>query len=80
MGNSVLDYNVFGRRAGIAAALNAKEVKMGKLTLNHVKRYERELQEAGIRTDRISPMLLPNYTSPEVRARQLTAHYEGTLR
>jgi succinate dehydrogenase/fumarate reductase flavoprotein subunit len=80
MGNSVLDYNVFGRRAGIAAALNAKEVKLGKLTLNHIKRYERELQEAGIHTDRISPILLPNYTTPEVRARQLTAHYEGTLR
>ena len=80
MGNSVLDYNVFGRRAGIAAALNAKEVKLGKLTLKHIKRYEIELQEAGIHTDRISPMLLPNYTPPEVRARQLTAHYEGTLR
>jgi len=80
MGNSVLDYNVFGRRAGIAAALNAKEVKLGKLTLKHIKRYERELQEAGIHTDKISPMLLPNYTTPEVRARQLTAHYEGTLR
>ncbi|GAF72312.1 unnamed protein product, partial [marine sediment metagenome] len=80
MGNSVLDYNVFGRRVGISAALNSKEVKLGKLTLKHIKRYERELQEAGIHTNKISPMLLPNYTTPEVRARQLTAHYEGTLR
>ena len=80
MGNSVLDYNVFGRRAGINAALSAKKVKLGKLTLEHVKRYEKELQKAGIHTDRIAPMLLPDYTPAAVRARQLTAHYEGTLR
>jgi len=79
-GNSVLGYNVFGRRAGVNAALNAKKVKLGKLTLDHVKRYEKELWEAGIRTDRIAPILLPDYTPPKVRARQLTAHYEGTLR
>ena len=80
MGNSVLDYSVFGRRAGINAALNAKKVKLGKFTLNHVKEYEKGLQGAGVRTDRIAPILLPDYTPPEVRARQFTAHYEGTLR
>ncbi len=80
MGNSVLDYSVFGRRAGINAALNAKKVKLGKFTLSHVKEYEKELQEAGIHTDRIAPVLLPDYTPPEVRARQFTARYEGTLR
>jgi len=80
MGNSVLDYNVFGRRAGVNAALNAKKVKLGKLTLSHMKEYEKELQEAGIHTDRIAPVLLPDYTPPEVRARQFTARYEGTLR
>jgi hypothetical protein len=30
--------------------------------------------------DRIAPVLLPAYTSEEVRKRQLTAHYKGTLR
>ena len=30
MGNSVLDYNVFGRRAGQFAAEYAKKVKLGK--------------------------------------------------
>jgi len=80
MGNSVLDYNVFGRRAGMNAAVNAKKVKLSKLTLNHVRRYEEELQETGIHADRVAPILLPDYTPPEVKARQLTAHYEGTLR
>lgn len=80
MGNSVLDYNVFGRRAGIKAAVGARKVKLGKLTLDHVRRYEKALKEAGIRTSRISPILLPDYTRPETKCRQLTAHYEGTLR
>ncbi|MFQ6084572.1 MAG: FAD-binding protein [Candidatus Aminicenantia bacterium] len=80
MGNSVLDYNVFGRRAGHYAAEYAKSVKLGKLTLNHVKKYEEELEAAGIKTDRIAPVLLPSYTPEDVRKRQLTAHYEGTLR
>jgi len=80
MGNSVLDYNVFGRRAGIKAAVGARKVKLGKLTLDHVRRYEKALKEAGIRTSRISPILLPDYTRPETKSRQLTAHYEGTLR
>jgi len=80
MGNSVLDYNVFGRRAGIKAAGGARKVKLGKLTLDHVRRYEKALKEAGIRTSRISPILLPDYTRPETKSRQLTAHYEGTLR
>ena len=39
-----------------------------------------ELKEAGIKADRIAPVLLPLYTPEEVRKRQLTAHYEGTLR
>lgn len=80
MGNSVLDYNVFGRRAGIKAAVGARKVKLGRLTLDHVRRYEKALKEAGIRTSRISPILLPDYTRPETKSRQLTAHYEGTLR
>jgi len=80
MGNSVLDYNVFGRRAGKYAAEYVKHVNLGKLTLEHVTAYENELKKAGIKTDRIAPVLLPSYTPEEVRKRQLTAHYEGTLR
>ncbi len=80
MGNSVLDYNVFGRRAGIYAAEYAKKVKLGRLTLEHVNAYEEELKKAHIKTDLIAPVLLPSYTPESVRKRQLTAHYEGSLR
>jgi len=80
MGNSVLDYNVFGRRAGKHAAEYTKSVNLGRLTLEHVTDYENELKRAKIKTDRVAPVLLPFYTPEDVRRRQLTAHYEGTLR
>jgi succinate dehydrogenase/fumarate reductase flavoprotein subunit len=80
MGNSVLDYNVFGRRAGKHAAQYIKAAKLGRLTLEHIEDYEQALKRAKIRTDRIAPILLPSYTPEDVRKRQLTAHYEGTLR
>jgi succinate dehydrogenase/fumarate reductase flavoprotein subunit len=62
MGNSLLEITVFGRRAGKAAALRAKEVKLGKLTLSHVDRWQQELDEAGIENPIKSPILLPDYT------------------
>jgi succinate dehydrogenase/fumarate reductase flavoprotein subunit len=81
MGNSLLDVCVFGRIAGVSASLYAKEkAKEGKLTLDHVRRYHKQLEEAGIITDRVAPMLLPDYSNPKVRERQLTAHYIGTIR
>jgi len=81
MGNSLLDVCVFGRIAGESAAIYVKEkFKDGTLTLEHVRRYHRELDEAGIITDRVAPMLLPDYSNPNVRERQLTAHYVGTIR
>lgn len=80
MGNSILDYNVFGRRAGISAAAYAKKHKSGKLSLEHVRKYEEQIKKAGIETDEISPVLLPLYTQEAVKKRQLTSHYEGTLR
>lgn len=80
MGNSVLDYNVFGRRAGRYAAEYVKGVKLGSLSLEHIHGYDKELAGAGIETDKIAPVLLPSYTPDEVKRRQLTAHYEGTIR
>jgi succinate dehydrogenase/fumarate reductase flavoprotein subunit len=80
MGNSVLDYNVFGRRAGEYAAEYAKAAKLGALTLSHVDDYEKELKQARIKADKVAPVLLPLYTPEAVRERQLTAKYEGTLR
>ncbi len=80
MGNSVLDYNVFGRRAGKYAADYVKSASLSKLTLDHVADYESEIKKARIKTKRLAPVLLPFYTPEDVRKRQLTAHYEGTLR
>ncbi len=81
MGNSLLDVIVFGQIAGENAATYARDkTQDGKLTLEHVQAYHQELEKTGIVTDRVAPMLLPDYTDPEVRKRQLTAHYVGSLR
>lgn len=71
MGNSLLDYNVFGRRAGIKAAKHAKKTSVGELTLDHITRYEKQLDDGGIETDRKSPMLLPEYRGAKVLERHL---------
>lgn len=62
MGNSLLDVIVFGRNAGVSAAAKAKETTVGMLTLDHIARFEKELADAGIVTDKVSPILLPRYT------------------
>ncbi len=80
-GNSLLDVLVFGRIAGRNAALYAKEGgKDGRLTLDHVRRFHEELEKEGIDRKKISPMLLPDYSNPLVRQRQLTTEYQGTIR
>ena len=61
MGNSLLEVTVFGRRAGQAAGQRAKEVTLGKLTLNHVEAWEKQLAEAGIDSDVEAPLILPRY-------------------
>ncbi len=71
MGNSVLDYNVFGRRAGKNATEYAKTVELGKLSLQHVTAHARELEDEGIETDLISPLILPSYTPEDVKIQQL---------
>ncbi|MBQ8339079.1 MAG: FAD-binding protein, partial [Clostridia bacterium] len=63
MGNSLLDIIVFGRNAGVNAAAAAKNVELGKtLTLSHVDDFMKEQAAAGIKTDVVSPKLLPRYT------------------
>ena len=62
MGNSLLDVIVFGRNAGKYAAAKAKTVEVGNLTLDHVAKFEKELADAGIQPDEVSPKLLPDYT------------------
>jgi succinate dehydrogenase/fumarate reductase flavoprotein subunit len=81
MGNSLLDIMVFGRIAGASAAAFAKEqAKDGRLSLEHVVKYNKEVDEAGVGEGRISPMILPDYTLAHTKEKQLTARYEGTLR
>lgn len=65
MGNSLLDIIVFGRNAGKAAAKKSKNTEIGKLSLEHVVQYAEELKKAGIESEEVSPMLLPNYTRHE---------------
>ena len=62
MGNSLLDIIVFGRSAGKNAAATAKNTEVGKLTLSHIEKFEKEIADANIQTDVVSPKLLPNYT------------------
>ncbi len=71
MGNSLLDFNVFGKRAGVAAAKHAAKTSPGKLTLDHVTSYDKALRSAGIDTDMASPLLLPEYRGKKVLERHL---------
>jgi succinate dehydrogenase / fumarate reductase flavoprotein subunit/L-aspartate oxidase len=81
MGNSLLDITVFGRLAGEAAGAYVKERgSVEQISVEHVRRFHKELEEAGVPADRVSPMVLPDYSNPEVRKRQWTTKYVGTLR
>ena len=62
MGNSLLDIIVFGRIAGKSAGAACKDITVGKLSLDHVAKFEKEISDAGITTDTVSPKLLPDYT------------------
>lgn len=81
MGNSLLDIMVYGRIAGESAAKFAGEKANGaRLSLDHVAKYNKEVDDTNCADGRVAPMILPDYTDPRVRERQLTAHYVGTLR
>ena len=62
MGNSLLDIIVFGRNAGVQAAAAAKNVEYAEPTLAHVTDFAKEMADAGVVTDKVSPVLLPRYT------------------
>ena len=82
MGNSLLDVTVFGRIAGKHAAeyVHGAAARSSKLTLDHVRKYNKEVEAAKIKDERVAPMLLPDYSNPKVRERQYTTTYLGTLR
>jgi len=68
MGNSILDYNVFGRRAGKAASERAKALagREAKLSLDHVRAFRAELEDEGIPENSHAPILIPEYRNPEI--------------
>ena len=75
-----MDVLVFGRIAGTNAALYAIEkARDGRFTLDHVRKFHKELEEAGIDLTKVSPVLLPDYSNPLVRERQVTTTYERTI-
>ena len=82
MGNSLLDITVFGRRAGKSAAEYAKAFSgsLEGINMDHVEAYHKEMADAGIETDLVSPLVLPNYTREEIMEKQLTTHYQGGMR
>jgi succinate dehydrogenase / fumarate reductase flavoprotein subunit len=59
--NSLVDIFVFGRRAGMDIARKIGQVKIGRLSLEHIKVYNEALQNAQIVSEACSPMLLPDY-------------------
>jgi succinate dehydrogenase/fumarate reductase flavoprotein subunit len=61
MGNSLLDVCVFGRRAGQTAARICQELHPGKPNLEHVTKWNQELDTAGIDGAVRSPILIPDY-------------------
>ncbi len=71
MGNSLLDYNVFGRRAGIYTAKYVKKAKVGKITLNHLDKYNKMLGQANIKPKKTAPIILPEYRGEMAISRAL---------
>ncbi len=79
MGNSLLEINVFGRRAGITAAkeFKKKDKAVGKLSLDHVRKVIKILDSLNLKEKRYSPIILPEYRSEAVMDR-LVQLYEDS--
>ena len=80
MGNSLLDVVVFGREAGIEAGKmfsGINETDNSKLSLQHVKDFEKERDAAGIKSDVQSPKILPVYHhgNPEFEGKVIPGAY-----
>ena len=73
MGNSLLDYNVFGRRAGRAAAreILGGSGPDGEVSLDHAYRHGEACRRAGVAGGRRSPLLLPDYRGKVALSRRI---------
>lgn len=71
MGNSLLDILVFGRRAGLAASRAiAAGALPGTPNMEHIRDYGHTLVEAGLDRGVLSPMILPNYATDDIRTKR----------
>jgi succinate dehydrogenase / fumarate reductase flavoprotein subunit len=68
-GNALTEYMVFGRRAGVNAAEHVKKAWSGRLTLDHVKKYQKALE--GMMLQQRAPILLPDYRGKDVLSKKL---------
>ncbi|UCG31212.1 MAG: FAD-binding protein [candidate division WOR-3 bacterium] len=72
MGNSTLDCLVFGRRAGMSTAEYVKSHgDESKISLEHVKKYVKNLEQAGVKRTRRAPIILPDYRGKAALARMI---------
>ncbi len=71
MGNSLLDIIVFGRIAGQIASETVKKIKPGKLTIEHIISYHKELDKLKLKPLQRTPILLPDYRREETKAKRL---------
>jgi len=69
-GNALTEYMVFGRRTGINAANHAGKAKLGRLTLEHVKRYEKSIEN--VAPDKKAPVLIPDYRRKDFLSRAIS--------
>ncbi len=74
--NSLQDIFVFGRRAGRQAAEKSRQVKIGELSLQHIESYNTLLKENDLATDKISPLILPEYRFEKALTK--IQHLEGS--
>jgi hypothetical protein len=54
-------------------------VKVGRLTMQHVYDYEKEVSALNIPKKKIAPIILPDYIPDHVKVKQKTTEYFGTL-
>ncbi|MEL7568288.1 MAG: FAD-binding protein [Dehalobacterium sp.] len=68
-GTSLLDIFVFGHRSANSAVDYIKTAKVGTPSLKHIVKYHQELDDLEIHNGLTSPILLPDYTREETKAR-----------
>lgn len=68
MGNALLELVAFGRRAGVAAAHEARAPRSGPIGVAHLSDWQRAMIAAGLPLDACSPQLFPSYGNFDLAA------------